>query len=243
MSLTADELAGLTDDARVLSADGRRVGRVRHVYDSDRAGELSWVSVNPDGPGRRSRFVPLQGARLDGPDLRLAYAGDLIDGAPDISDDEVIDSSEENRLRTHYGLQSGSGGSITMIRSEERLAVSTTLEAVERVRITKYVVTEEVTHTFTLRREEIRVEHLPLAGPEPTAGAVAFSADAVKDAVKEIVLYAEVPVLEPRVVPVEVVRISKHAVVGEQQVSADLAREQIVAEQTGRTGPPPPGQR
>lgn len=233
MSLTADQLAGLADDAHVLDADGRRLGRVKHIYDSDRAGELTWVSVDADGPGRRSRFVPLEGARLDGPNLRLAYAGELIDGAPDISDSDVVDSTQEARLRAHYGLESSAGGGITMIRSEERLAVGTVVEATERVRITKYIVTEEVTHTFTLRREEIRVEHLPLSGPESAAGGPGAAFD---DAVEEIVLHAEVPVLETRVVPVEVVRISKHTIVGEQQVSADLAREQIVAEQAGRTG-------
>lgn len=240
MSLTADELAGLADDAGVLDADGRRLGRVRHIYDSDRAGELTWVSVDSDGPGRRSRFVPLQGARLDGPDLRLAYAGGLIDGAPEISDSDVVDSSQEGRLRAYYGLESAAGGGITMIRSEERLAVGMRVEATERVRVTKYIVTEEVTHTFTLRREEIRVEHLPLAGSDTTA---AESGAAFDDGVEEIILYAEVPVLEHRVVPVEIVRVNKHTVVEQQQVSADLAREQIVAEQTGRTGSPTSGQR
>ncbi len=227
MSLTAAELAGLTDDALVLDADGRRLGRVRHVYDSDRAGELTWVSIDPTGPGR-GRFVPLQGARLDGRDLRLAYAGDLIDGSPEIPDDDVIDSTEESRLRAHYGLQSGSGRG-GMIRSEERMAVGTVVEAIGRVRVTKYIVTEEVTHTFTLRREEIRVEHLPPSGSDPSGTVTG----ATFDAVKEIVLHAEVPVLETRVVPVEVVRLSKYTLVGEQRVSADLNREQIEVEQTG----------
>lgn len=233
MSLTADQLAGLTDDAHVLDADGRRLGRVKHIYDSDRAGELTWVSVATDGPGRRSRFVPLQGARLDGPDLRLAYAGDLVDGSPEVSDDDEVDSTQEGRLRAHYGLDASTGGGITMIRSEERLAVAMRVEAIARVRVTKYIVTEEVTHTFTLRREEIRVEHLPAAGSDSSASA---SDTAFDDGVEEIVLYAEVPVLETRVVPVEVVRVSKHTIVEQQQVSADLAREQIVAEQTARSG-------
>jgi stress response protein YsnF len=240
MSLTADQLAGLAANAHVLDADGRRLGRVRHIYDSDRAGELTWVSIDTDGPGRGSRFVPLEGARLDGPDLRLAYAGDLVDRSPEISDEDVVDSTQEGRLRAHYGLQAGSGGGVTMIRSEQRLAVGTVVEAVERVRVTKYIVTEEVTHTFTLRREEVRVEHVPVSGRDATAGGTGAAFD---DGVEEIVLYAEVPVLETRVVPVEVVRVSKHTVLGEERVSADLAREEIVAEQTARTGPPAPGQR
>lgn len=234
MSLTAVELAGLTDDAHVLDADGRRLGRVRHIYDSDRAGELTWVSIDPEGPGRRSRFVPLQGARLDGTDLRLAYAGELIDGSPEVSEDDEVDSTQEGRLRAHYGLDASAGGGITMIRSEERLNVGTVVEATERVRVTKYIVTEEVTHTFTLRREEIRVEHLPLEG---SGAGSADTGVAFDDGVEEIVLYAEVPVLEPRVVPVEVVRISKHTVVDNQQFSERLNREQIEVEHSRPSTP------
>lgn len=69
-------------------------------------------------------------------------------------------------------------------RSEERMAVGTR------------IVTEQVTETTTVRREEIRVEHQPLhsAALPPVPSGVAFT-----DEVEGTVLYAEGPVAQTRV--------------------------------------------
>ena len=122
-------------------------------------------------------------------------------------------------------------------RSEERMAVGTRVEATERVTVHKYIVTEQVTETITLRRKEIRVEHQPLhsAALPPVPSDVAFT-----DEVEEIVLYAEVPVVQTRVVPVEIVRLSKHTVTREETLATDLAREHIHIDHTGPDGPAPP---
>ena len=48
-----------------------------------------------------------------------------------------------------------------MVRSEEQLRVGTERVAATRVRLVKYVVTEEVQITVPIRREEIRVEEVP----------------------------------------------------------------------------------
>lgn len=231
MSLNADQLTRLSGRVDVLDADGRRLGRLQHVYDSDRStGEPTWVTVDDDRSDRPVRLVPLRGARLDGAELRLAYPGGLIDSAPDVSVGEVVDSRKEGRLRAHYGLNADAGNpGVVITRSEERMVVGTAVEAIERIVVHKYIVTEEVTHTFTLRREEVRVEHQPLSGavvPPGTTG------PAFTDEVEEIVLYAEEPVFSTRVVPREVVRVSKHTVTEQQTVSADLAREQIDLDQT-----------
>lgn len=230
MSLNADQLTGLAGRADVLDADGHRIGRLGHVYDSDRTGDPIWVTVDDERSDRPARFVPLSGARLDGTDLRLAYAGSVIDSAPSVGVGEVVDSRKEGRLRAHYGLvaEDATETGVVVTRSEERLAVGTTVHATSRLLVHTYIVTEEVTHTFTLRREEIRVEHQPLDGaavPPGTAGA------AFTDEVEEIVLYAEEPVFSTRVVPREVVRVSKHTITEHESVSADLAREQIEVDQ------------
>ena len=49
-----------------------------------------------------------------------------------------------------------------MTRSEEQLRVGTEQVGATRVRLVKYVVTEEVQITVPIRREEIRVEQVPL---------------------------------------------------------------------------------
>ena len=49
-----------------------------------------------------------------------------------------------------------------MTRSEEQLRVGTERVATTRARLVKYVVTEEVQITVPIRREEIRVEEVPV---------------------------------------------------------------------------------
>ena len=231
MSLTADQLADLTGRADVLDADGHRLGRLQDVYDSDRTGEPTWVTLDDDRSDGPVRFVPLRGARLDGADLRLAYPGGVIDSAPNVSAGEIVDSRKEGRLRAHYGLGANdrTDQEVVVTRSEEQMVVGTRVEATSRVIVHKYIVNEEVTQTFTLRREEIRVEHQSLDGaalPPGTTGS------AFTDEVEEIVLYAEEPVISTRVVPREVVRLTKHTITDNTTVSADLDREQIDLDRT-----------
>ncbi|WKK71888.1 DUF2382 domain-containing protein [Rathayibacter oskolensis] len=62
---------------------------------------------------------------------------------------------------------------VSVIRSEERLEVTTVRTATERVRIRRVIVTEERTVTVSLRREELVIEREPLDGavgdsPPPT---------------------------------------------------------------------------
>ena len=64
--------------------------------------------------------------------------------------------------------RSGTDGG--MVRSEERLVVGTERVATTRARLVKYVVTEEVQITVPIRREEIRVEEVPLDAPDPGPG-------------------------------------------------------------------------
>ena len=59
----------------------------------------------------------------------------------------------------HAAPDDGDGA---MTRSEERLQVGTERVADRRVRVVKYVVTEEVQVTVPIRREEIRIEEIPL---------------------------------------------------------------------------------
>ena len=118
----------------------------------------------------------------------------------------------------------GPAADVVVTRSEQRLAVQTQVTATERVTVSTYVVTEEVTRTFTLRRQEIRVDRHSLddAVPAPSAESGAFV-----DSEHEIVLYGEEPVIDIRVIPVERVRISKYSATHFTEVSAELAREHV----------------
>jgi uncharacterized protein (TIGR02271 family) len=118
----------------------------------------------------------------------------------------------------------GSGDAMT--RSEEELKVRTVRRRRGRVRLRKYVVTEEVQRTIPLRREEIRVEEVPI----PSDDARRATEDADVSSEDEIVLYKEIPVIEKRVVPAERVRIVKDVRADEAQISEKLRKERIDVE-------------
>ena len=136
-----------------------------------------------------------------------------------------------------------------MTRSEEQLRVSTERVATTRTRLVKYVVTEEVQITVPVRREEIRIEEVPLDGPDPVQDESLSGPDAVPGAggqqgagygtagtgglPDEIILHTERPVVTMEVVPTERVRLSTELVHGQEQVSAQVQREQIVVDQEG----------
>jgi uncharacterized protein (TIGR02271 family) len=111
-----------------------------------------------------------------------------------------------------------------MTRSEERLDVSTTSEEVGRARLRKYVVTENVTETVPVAREEVVVEREPIT--DANIGN-ALDGPAISEEEHEVTLHAERPVVDKEAVPVERVRLDKETVVEDATVSEDLRKEEI----------------
>lgn len=96
------------------------------------------------------------------------------------------------------------------------------------------MVTEEVTHTFTLRREVLRVEETPADPDDPADTGLSWT-DMIEgdahDLGLEIVLHAEQLVTSTAVVPVERIRVGTRVVTSDVVVSTDLLREQVDLEQ------------
>jgi stress response protein YsnF len=146
---------------------------------------------------------------------------------------------------------SATGGAMT--RSEEQLRVGTERVAATRVRLVKYVVTEDVQITVPIRREEIRVEEVPIdevddgIGESLVPGADVYGAHSAEPASagtsrglpEEIVLHTERPVVTVEVVPVERVRLRTEVVEGQETVTGQVQREQIVVDQDRRPGVSP----
>jgi uncharacterized protein (TIGR02271 family) len=111
-----------------------------------------------------------------------------------------------------------------MTRSEERLNVGTERQEVGRARLRKYVVTENVTETVPVSREEVRVEREPIT--DANIGN-AMDGPAISEEEHEVTLHAETPVVEKEAVPVERVRLDKETVTDEARVSEGVRKEQI----------------
>ncbi len=114
-----------------------------------------------------------------------------------------------------------------MTRSEERLNVGTRSEEIGRARMRKYVVSENVTQTVPVTREEVRLEREPIT--EANAGA-ALDGPAISEEEHEVTLHAERPVVEKEAVPVERVRLDRDVVTEQAQVSETVRKEEIEVE-------------
>jgi len=111
-----------------------------------------------------------------------------------------------------------------MTRSEERLNVGTRSEEVGRARLRKYVVSENVTESVPVTREEVRVEREPIT--DANIGN-AMDGPAISEEEHEVTLHAERAVVEKEAVPVERVRLDKTTVTEEAQVNEELRKEEI----------------
>jgi uncharacterized protein (TIGR02271 family) len=116
----------------------------------------------------------------------------------------------------------GREGAVEMVRSEEQLHVGTEEQVVGRARLRKVVVTENVTTTVPVSHEEVRVVHEPIAADDKAA-----RGNRVVEGEREVTLHAERPVVRKETVGVERVRMETEKVTEQQEVSADVRKEEI----------------
>jgi uncharacterized protein (TIGR02271 family) len=121
-----------------------------------------------------------------------------------------------------------------MTRSEEELRVGTETRERGRVRLRKYVTTEQQQVTVPVQREEVRVERQPITDANLDA---ATSGPDLSEEEHEVVLREEQPVVEKRTVPRERVRLDTETVTEERQVGEEVRKEQIEVDGDDRRRP------
>jgi uncharacterized protein (TIGR02271 family) len=246
-----------------------KVGRLGQIYLDNETSEPKWVTVKTGMFGTGESFAPLIDADVDGDDLVINYSADQVKDAPRVDPDGALSLEEEDRLYAYYGVdvisnsaetsgapegqftESGTtGGTVghdvsgpttddAMTRSEEQLHVGTRTEESGRVRLRKYVVTENVTQTVPVSHEEVRVEREPIT--DANRGQ-AMEGPGISEEEHEVVLNAERPVVEKEAVPVERVRLDTETVTEQETVSDDVRKEEIELDDTaGDVGRPNEG--
>jgi uncharacterized protein (TIGR02271 family) len=251
-------MPGMTDAHQwqgrsVLGSDGEEIGKVKEIYEDQRSGKPEWATVTSGLFGMKSHFVPLVGASPDGENVRVSVTRDQVKDAPRVAAEGELSEQEEQRLCEHYGVPYTTEGSTTaegapsgeasagaagtgagedaMTRSEEELRVGTAQRERGRVRLRKYVVTEQVQKTVPVRREEVRLEREPVTDQNVDE---AVSGPDIAEAEHEVVLHEEEPVVEKRTVPKERVRLGKDTVTEEHEVSEEVRKERIDTEEEPR---------
>jgi uncharacterized protein (TIGR02271 family) len=236
----------------LVDRDGGRIGTIDAIYLDDRTGQPEWALVNTGLFGTKASFVPLAQATQTGDDIVVPYDKQLVKDAPRVDPDGQLSEVEERQLWRHYGLdydrttrRRASGRDAVgrdtsqstddaMTRSEEELRVGTTERERGRVRLRKYVTTEQVQRTVPVQRERVRVEREPVTDANLDA---ATSGPEISEAEHEVILREEEPVVEKRTVPKEQVRLDKDTVTGEERVAEEVRKEQIeVQGEDGKLG-------
>jgi uncharacterized protein (TIGR02271 family) len=137
------------------------------------------------------------------------------------------DRDLDTDVRDHDAVGHDTSGPTTddaMTRSEEQLNVGVQKREAGRARLRKYVVTENVTQTVPVSREEVRIEREPITDAnvgDATAG------PSISDEEHEVILHEERPVVQKEAVPVERVRLDTETVTENVQVSEEVRKEQI----------------
>ena len=210
-------------------------------------GKSSFVPLqgaSPDGDTLRVQYEKAQikdapqideGQELSQEEERELYAhyglgyDESQSGPP--AEDSRTDDREPTEEREPVGRDiSGPETDNAMTRSEEELRVGTTQQERGRVRLKKYVVTDEVTQTVPVQREEVRIEREPVT--EADAGA-ATDGPAISEEEHEVTLHEEVPVSDKVTVPKERVRLDKDTVMDEQTVTDEVRQERIDVDDEG----------
>ncbi|MFG3441578.1 DUF2382 domain-containing protein [Nonomuraea sp. NPDC047897] len=243
-------------DQPVFDAAGQRVGEVKHVFFDDATDQPEWLCIRTGFFGTRETFVPLRDAELVRDHVEVPYDKDRIKDAPSVDVDAGGHLSEvqERELYSYYGMDWGHawqranepgetgwahtagqgererlGGAAddAMTRSEEQLHVGTETHETGRVRLRKYVVTEQQQVSVPVSHEEARLEREPiteenrdeaLAGPE------------ISEAEHEVILHEERPTVSKTTVPKERVRLTTEEVVDEETISEEVRKERIEVE-------------
>ena len=154
-------------------------------------------------------------------------------GQPDASAGTSLDAGEttgmhRDRLEGDHepGGHDTSGPTTddAMTRSEEELTVGTREREAGRARLRKYVVTEMVTKTVPVKREEVRVEREPITDDNRDD---ALDGPAISEEEHEVVLHEDEVVVDKQAVAKERVRIGTETVSEDREVSEEVRKEQI----------------
>ena len=90
-------------NGHVVDNNGDKIGKVGDVYNDDRTGNPSWVTVNTGLFGTSNTFIPLDDAQVDGDTIRVPFSKDKVKDAPRVDADRHLDADEERELYRYYG--------------------------------------------------------------------------------------------------------------------------------------------
>lgn len=257
MSITVDQLRSLLADPGKVYSGSDKVGSIGQVYVDDTSGEPSWVTVKTGLFGTSESFAPLEGARVEGNDIVVAFEEHAIKNAPRVEPDGSLSPEEEAELYRHYGLHGHGGGRTdtgdldrtddldrtsaagTVGRDTSGPTTDTAMtRSEEQLRVS---VREQEVGRARLRKyvvseqvtQQVPVRHQELSierEPIADADAARLGPGQLGEDEVVIVLHEEVPVVDKEVVAAERIRLGTRTVTEQTTVSGEVRREEIELE-------------
>ena len=228
----------------VVDSSSEPVGKLDRIFLDRETDRPVWALISAGLLGGGPMLAPLEGARVEGERVLLAFDKQAVWDSPSPSDGTKPRADLETELRSWYGLGEPARAaaapeprtqaldasvpegvdSATVIRSEEEVDIVVDKHVTERVRLVKRIVTEDVTRVIPLRREEVQLVREPVPAGEPLAPGVEPFEEVVPT---ELLLMEEQVVIEKRVVPRERVRVYKQTFSEDRDVSTEVRKERV----------------
>lgn len=118
---------------------------------------------------------------------------------------------------------SAPSGPVEITCREERLDITTEWHAVGTAKLRKYVTSEQIERRVPVVRERVRVERMPVSEAERAS----LTEKEIAEAVEEVTLREERPVVRKYLAPIERVRLVVERYTAEEVVREELRREQV----------------
>lgn len=249
--ITTDQIQSLlSSGGTVVGRDGSKIGAAGQVFLDDQTGNPEWVTVKTGLFGGSESFVPLAQASSTGSDITVPYDKSMVKDAPRMDADGHLSPEQEDELYAYYGLSqpsapttgreqrddsTGEAGVVghdtsgpttdnAMTRSEEHLQVGIQQREAGRARLRKFVTTETQAVNVPVSHDEVRITREPVTDANR---AESVDGPTITDAVHEVVLREEVPVVAVEAEAVERVRVDVDTVTETETVSGEVRKENI----------------
>jgi uncharacterized protein (TIGR02271 family) len=208
----------------VLSADGKKIGRVEQLLVDTDAMKVRYLDVDmrdamADGADRHA-LIPIGYATLDrdASTVRATHLRASECAAIPAYARGPLTREGAQEMDDHWRARSATGGETRVTLSEEELAVRKRARSAGAVEVEKHVETQHVRESVPLAHEEVVVERRPAQGGMVAGGRIGEEHIRVP-------LSAEEAVVDKRVVPKEELVVRKQEVTENEVVEADLRRE------------------
>jgi uncharacterized protein (TIGR02271 family) len=225
----------------VYAADGDKIGKIEEIFVDEQTGEPEWLALSTGMLGTKRVLVPVASASRYEDGFQVPYSSDKVKATPDVDSDEISQETEA-RLYSHYGLDYSEQRSDTglpegaprerseavnavegdVVRAEEELRVGTRETEAGRLRLHKWVETEQVEVPVELRREKARVTR------EPVDRSV--SDQEIGNEQIEVTLREEKPVVEKETVAKERIGLEKDVTTERETVADEVRKERVEVE-------------